>query len=135
MPEHLTAAITAVEDRRFEDHHGIDPRRIAGAMLANVRAGGIRQGGSTLTQQLVKNFFLTPERTLRRKITEAMMALMVEARYDKQQIFEAYLNEIYMGRRGSTSIHGVGEAARFFFGKRVSDLEIDESALTDDVSS
>jgi penicillin-binding protein 1B len=129
VPEHLTAAITAVEDRRFEEHHGIDPRRIAGAMLANLRAGGIRQGGSTLTQQLVKNFFLTPERTLRRKITEAMMALMVEARYDKDQILEAYLNEIYMGRRGSTSIHGVGEAARFFFGKRVSDLEIDESAL------
>lgn len=129
VPGHLTAAITAVEDRRFEEHHGIDPVRIAGAMLANLRAGGIRQGGSTLTQQLVKNFFLTPERTLRRKITEAMMALMVEARYDKDQILEAYLNEIYMGRRGSTSIHGVGEAARFFFGKRVSDLEIDESAL------
>ncbi|CAN0029111.1 unnamed protein product, partial [Discosporangium mesarthrocarpum] len=129
VPEHLTAAITAVEDRRFEEHHGIDPVRIAGAMLANLRAGGIRQGGSTLTQQLVKNFFLTPERTLRRKITEAMMALMVEARYGKDQILEAYLNEIYMGRRGSTSIHGVGEAARFFFGKGVSDLEIDESAL------
>ncbi|MEM9173898.1 MAG: PBP1A family penicillin-binding protein [Myxococcota bacterium] len=129
VPTHLTAAITAVEDRRFEEHHGIDPVRIAGAMLANLRAGGIRQGGSTLTQQLVKNFFLTPERTLRRKVTEAMMALMVEARYDKGQILEAYLNEIYMGRRGSTSIHGVGEAARFFFGKRVADLEIDESAL------
>ncbi len=129
VPSHLTDAITAVEDRRFQEHHGIDPVRIAGAMLANLRAGGIRQGGSTLTQQLVKNFFLTPERTLRRKVTEAMMALMVEARYEKDQILEAYLNEIYMGRRGSTSIHGVGEAARFFFGKRVSDLEIDESAL------
>ena len=81
-------------------------------MLANLRAGGIRQGGSTLTQQLVKNFFLTPERTYRRKVTEAMMALMVEARYEKEQILEAYLNEIYMGRRGSTSIHGVGEASR-----------------------
>ncbi|MCR9094545.1 MAG: PBP1A family penicillin-binding protein [bacterium] len=129
VPAHLTAAITAVEDRRFEEHHGVDPVRIAGAMLANLRAGGIRQGGSTLTQQLVKNFFLTPERTLRRKLTEAMMALMVEARYEKDQILEAYLNEIYMGRRGSTSIHGVGEAARFFFGKRVADLEIDESAV------
>ena len=129
VPDHLIAAIFAVEDRRFEKHHGIDPVRIAGAMLANLRAGGIRQGGSTLTQQLVKNFFLTPERTYRRKVTEAMMALMVEARYEKEQILEAYLNEIYMGRRGSTSIHGVGEASRFFFGKRAADLELDESAL------
>jgi penicillin-binding protein 1B len=129
VPEHLISAIYAVEDRRFEEHHGIDPRRIAGAMLANLRAGGIRQGGSTLTQQLVKNFFLTPERTLRRKLTEAVMALMVEARYTKPQILEAYLNEIYMGRRGSTAIHGVGEASRFFFGKRVADLAVDESAL------
>ena len=129
VPSHLVSAIYAVEDRRFEEHHGIDPVRIAGAMLANLRAGGIRQGGSTLTQQLVKNFFLTPERTIRRKLTEAMMALMVELRYGKDQILEAYLNEIYMGRRGSTAIHGVGEAARFFFGKRVADLEIDESAL------
>ncbi len=129
VPDHLMAAIYAVEDRRFEQHHGIDPRRIVGAMLANLRAGGIRQGGSTLTQQLVKNFFLTPERTLRRKLTEALMALMVEARYPKQQILEAYLNEIYMGRRGSTAIHGVGEAARFFFGKSVPDLAVDESAL------
>ncbi len=129
VPTSLVSAIYAVEDRRFEEHHGVDPRRIAGAMLANLRAGGIRQGGSTLTQQLVKNFFLTPERTLRRKLTEAVMALLVEARYSKPQILEAYLNEIYMGRRGSTAIHGVGEAARFFFGKRVADLSLDESAL------
>lgn len=129
VPDHLVAAIYAVEDRRFEEHHGVDPRRIVGAMLANLRAGGIRQGGSTLTQQLVKNFFLTPERTLRRKLTEAIVALIVEARYAKPQILEAYLNEIYMGRRGSTAIHGVGEAARFFFGKRVADLALDESAM------
>ena len=129
VPDHLIAAIYAVEDRRFLAHHGIDPRRIVGAMLANLRAGGIRQGGSTLTQQLVKNFFLTPERTLRRKVTEATMALLVEARYSKDQILEAYLNEIYMGRRGSTAIHGMGEAARFFFGKRVADLAVEESAL------
>ena len=129
VPSHLISAIYAVEDRRFEEHHGVDPRRIVGAMLANLRAGGIRQGGSTLTQQLVKNFFLTPERTLRRKITEAVMALIVEARYTKPQILEAYLNEIYMGRRGSTAIHGVGEASRFFFGKRVTDLAVEESAV------
>ncbi len=129
VPDHLIAAIYAIEDRRFEQHHGIDPRRIVGALLANLRAGGVSQGGSTLTQQLVKNFFLTPERTYRRKATEAVMALMVEARYSKPQILEAYLNEIYMGRRGSTAIHGVGEASRFFFGKRVTDLAVDESAV------
>ena len=129
VPDHLVDAIFAIEDRRFEEHNGVDLRRIAGALLANLRAGGIREGGSTLTQQLVKNFFLTPERTIRRKLTEAVMALLVEARYAKPQILEAYLNEIYMGRRGSTAIHGVGEASRFFFGKRVPDLSVEESAL------
>ncbi|MBK7949642.1 MAG: PBP1A family penicillin-binding protein [Deltaproteobacteria bacterium] len=129
VPPHLVDAIYAIEDRRFEEHNGVDLRRIAGALLANLRAGGIREGGSTLTQQLVKNFFLTPERTIERKLTEALMALIVEARYSKPQILEAYLNEIYMGRRGSTAIHGVGEASRFFFGKRVPDLSVDESAL------
>lgn len=129
VPDHLVDAIYAIEDRRFEEHNGVDLRRILGALLANLRAGGIREGGSTLTQQLVKNFFLTPERTIRRKLTEAVMALLVEARYSKPQILEAYLNEIYMGRRGSTAIHGVGEASRFFFGKRVPDLAVEESAL------
>ncbi len=129
VPDHLVDAIYAIEDRRFEEHNGVDLRRIAGALIANLRAGGIREGGSTLTQQLVKNFFLTPERTIRRKLTEAAMALLVEARYAKPQILEAYLNEIYMGRRGSTAIHGVGEASRFFFGKRVPDLSVEESAL------
>jgi len=129
VPRHLIDAILAVEDRRFEKHHGIDARRIAGAFLANLRAGRIEQGGSTLTQQLVKNFFLTPERTLRRKATEAMMALLVEARYDKPAILQAYLNEIYLGQRGGTAIHGVGEAAHFLFGKRASDLTLGESAL------
>jgi len=129
VPDHLVDAIYAIEDRRFEEHNGVDLRRIVGALLANLRAGGIREGGSTLTQQLVKNFFLTPERTIRRKLTEAVMALLVEARYSKPQILEAYLNEIYMGRRGSTAIHGVGEASRFFFGKRVPDLAVEESAL------
>lgn len=129
VPPYLTGAILAVEDRRFESHVGIDPVRIAGAMVANFRARGITQGGSTLTQQLVKNFFLTPERTLRRKLTEAVMALLVEVRYDKPAILQAYLNEIYLGQRGSTSVHGVGEASRFLFGKRAADLTVAESAL------
>ena len=110
VPEHLLGAILAVEDRRFETHHGIDPRRIVGALIANLRAGRIRQGGSTLTQQLVKNFFLTPDRTFTRKLQEAVLALLVEARYEKSEILESYLNEIYLGQRGSTAVHGVGQA-------------------------
>ena len=129
LPRHLSDAVLAVEDQRFESHHGVDLRRIAGAFVANVRAGGIRQGASTLTQQLVKNFFLTPEQTLRRKFTEAVMALLVEARYKKEAILESYLNEIYLGQRGSTEIHGVGEGASFYFGKRASELSVAESAL------
>jgi penicillin-binding protein 1B len=129
LPPHLVDAILSVEDQRFEAHPGIDLRRIGGALLANLRAGGIRQGGSTLTQQLVKNFFLTPERTLKRKVHEAVMAVLVELRYGKREILQAYLNEIYFGQRGSTEIHGVGEAALRFFGKRVQNLSLAESAL------
>lgn len=129
VPRHLIDAVLAVEDQRFEEHGGIDWIRVLGAAWANVRAGGIRQGGSTLTQQLVKNFFLTPDRTLERKLQEAVMAVIVEARFDKSAILEAYLNEIYLGQRGATSIHGVGEAARLYFGKPVRLLRVEESAL------
>jgi len=129
VPDHLIDAILAVEDQRFQSHPGIDVRRIGGAMLANLRAGRVAQGGSTLTQQLVKNFFLTPERTLKRKLQEAVMALLVEVRYDKAAILTAYLNEIYFGQRGSTAIHGVGEATRLYFGKQPRELQVEESAL------
>jgi penicillin-binding protein 1B len=129
LPPHMIDAVLAVEDQRFESHPGIDVRRIVGAMLANLRAGSIRQGGSTLTQQLVKNFFLTPERTLRRKAQEAIMSLLVEARYDKPAILESYLNEIYLGQRGATAVHGVGEAARLYFGKPASGLTVAEAGL------
>jgi penicillin-binding protein 1B len=129
VPQHLIDAVLAVEDQRFATHSGIDFRRIAGAMLANLRAGRVAQGGSTLTQQLVKNFFLTPERTWRRKVREACMAVIVEARYDKAAILESYLNEIYLGQRGATAVHGVGEAAHLYFGKSVSRLSIAEAGL------
>jgi len=129
LPSHLVDAIVAVEDQRFATHPGIDVRRIGGALLANLRAGSIRQGGSTLTQQLVKNFFLTPERTLKRKAQEAVMALLVELRYDKREILETYLNEIYLGQRGATAIHGVGEASLRFFGKPVRSIDLAEAAL------
>ncbi|MBW2231317.1 MAG: PBP1A family penicillin-binding protein [Deltaproteobacteria bacterium] len=129
LPRHLIAAVYAVEDRRFEEHHGVDLRRVMGAMLVNLRAGRIEQGASTLTQQLVKNFFLTPDRTFNRKLQEVVMALIVEARYEKAEILEAYLNEIYLGQRGATQVHGVGEAARLYFGKSAADLSVSESAL------
>lgn len=129
LPVHLIDAVYAVEDKRFEQHHGVDLRRVIGALLANLRAGRIQQGASTLTQQLVKNFFLTPERTFSRKIREALMALIVEARYEKHEILQAYLNEIYLGQRGATAVHGVGEAARMYFGKPAAELSVAESAL------
>jgi len=129
LPPALVDAILAIEDQRFPTHSGVDPRRIAGALLANLEAGGITQGGSTLTQQLVKNFFLAPERTLSRKLQEAVMALLVEWRYEKPAILEAYLNEIYLGQRGATAVHGMGQAARLYFGKRAADLELAECAL------
>jgi penicillin-binding protein 1B len=129
VPQHLVDAILAVEDQRFLGHSGIDLRRIAGAFWVNLRSGRVRQGGSTLTQQLVKNFFLTPERSLKRKLQEAAMALIVEARYEKEAILECYLNEIYLGQRGSTAIHGVGEASWFYFGKAVDYISLPESAL------
>ncbi len=129
VPAHLVEAVIAVEDQRFMTHPGIDWRRIGGALIANLKAGGITQGGSTLTQQLAKNFFLTPDRKLWRKVQEATMAVIMEARYDKELILEAYLNEIYLGQRGGTAIHGVGEGARLYFGKNVRDLALHESAL------
>ena len=128
VPRPLLEAIISVEDQRFDSHHGIDPLRIVGAFWANLRSGAITQGGSTLTQQLVKNFFLSPARTLSRKLQEAVMALIVELRYGKDEILECYLNEIYMGQRGSTEVHGVGEASRLYFGKSVRELTLAESA-------
>lgn len=128
VPRHLVDAIVAVEDQRFDSHLGIDPVRIVGAFWANLRSGSITQGGSTLTQQLVKNFFLTPERTLSRKLQEAALSVIVELRYAKNEILECYLNEIYMGQRGATEVHGVGEASRLYFGKPVRELSLAESA-------
>ena len=126
-PRSLVDAILVTEDRDFYRHSGVSVRRLFGALFATLR-GGMRQGGSTLTQQLVKNLYLSPERTVRRKAVEAVMATILDARYSKDEILEAYLNEIYLGRRGSIGITGVGEAARSYFGKEVSDLDLAESA-------
>jgi len=129
VPEHFIKAVLAAEDSRFYEHPGLDIRGILRALWTNVRHVAVKQGGSTITQQLAKNYFLTPERTLSRKITEAFMALTMEAMYDKDEILEIYLNEIYFGQKGTVAVHGVGEAARFYFGKPVSGLSINQSAV------
>ena len=129
VPQHLIDAVLAVEDKRFYDHHGLDPRRIAGALVANVQARGIAEGGSTITQQLAKNLFLSASRTPVRKLREAALSVTLELRHTKPEILEAYLNEIYLGRDGAAAIHGVGAAARYYFGKSVGQLNLSESAL------
>ena len=128
LPERLIHAVLAAEDSRFYTHHGLDLRGIARAFITNVRHLSVRQGGSTITQQLAKNFFLTPERTLRRKLKEGWLALVIEWGYVKDQILEMYLNEIYWGQNGSVSVNGVGEAADFYFGKSPEALSLGEAA-------
>ncbi|MGM0552922.1 MAG: penicillin-binding protein 1B [Pseudomonadota bacterium] len=129
VPRELVAALLAIEDRRFLSHRGIDPLGIARAAWANLRAGRTVQGGSTLTQQLVKNFYLTHEQTLARKLTEAVMALLLEHRYSKAEILEAYLNEVFLGQGGERAIHGFGQAARFYYQRPLNELRLDQLAL------
>lgn len=129
VPPLLPAAIKAVEDRKFDSHHGVDLEAIARALWANLRAGRVEQGGSTLTQQLVKSYFLDGRRTLARKLEEAMMALALEARYDKRDLMTAYINEIYLGQQGDRAIHGFGLASQFWFAKPLDELDLPELAL------
>jgi len=129
LPPKLVVALQAIEDRKFTAHHGIDLRGIARAAWVNLRAGKVVQGGSTLTQQLVKNFYLGSERTLSRKINEAIMSLLLEARYGKEEILEAYANEIYLGQDGNRAVHGFGLAAQFYFNKPPQELTVAESVL------
>lgn len=129
VPQHLQDAVIVTEDVRFWRHPGVDPFGIMRALFRNIRKGGVAEGASTLTQQLVKNYFLTHERTMRRKIIEVFMAVILDARYSKREILEAYLNDIYLGRNRSISILGVGEASRFYFGKPVSEIDLAEAAL------
>ncbi len=129
VPVSLTDALIAIEDRGFYRHHGVAPLAILRALWVNLRAGGVVQGGSTLTQQLVKNFFLTSERSLVRKINEAIMALLLELHYDKDEILEAYLNEVYLAQDGQRSIHGFGLASYFYFDRPLAELRVDQYAL------
>lgn len=129
IPPHLIAALLKVEDQRFFQHFGLDIGRIGAAAVANMKAGRVVQGGSTLTQQLAKNLFLSSKRSIVRKIREAAMAVALEMRYSKDEILEAYLNQVYLAQDGAVGIHGVGRAARHFFGKDVTTLDLSESAL------
>ncbi len=129
LPPHLVDAVLAIEDHRFFRHRGLDPVRIGGALVANLRAGRIVEGGSTVTQQLVKNRFLSRERRFSRKLREAAMALRLERRHAKARILETYLNEVYLGQRGGVAVHGVGAGARHHFRKPAGDLDVAESAL------
>ncbi|HYF86053.1 penicillin-binding protein 1A [Azospirillum sp.] len=125
LPPHLVDAVLAIEDRRFYGHFGIDPLGLARAVYVNWRSGRAVQGGSTITQQLAKNLFLTPEKSLKRKIQEAMLALWLESRFTKDQILTAYLNRVYLG----AGTFGVDAAARTYFGKPATEVDVRESAV------
>ncbi len=129
IPQTLAQAILSIEDRRFFEHRGLDIFGIGRAILRNAGDNEMGQGGSTITQQLVKNTYLSPEKTLKRKYAEAMLAFTLERRLSKEDIFALYCNEIYLGQRGSIGVRGVQQAAHIYFGKELKDLTLAESAL------
>nr|WP_240153066.1 penicillin-binding protein 1B [Photobacterium alginatilyticum] len=129
MPQPLIEALIATEDKEFYQHDGVSPTAIARAFVANLKAGRTVQGGSTLTQQLAKNLFLSSERSLWRKFKEAYMALIIDYRYSKDQILDAYLNQIYLAQNGAEAVHGFALGSRFYFGLPLSELRLDQQAL------
>ncbi len=128
LPRHVVDAVLAAEDARFFRHSGVAPLGIARAAWHDLRAREVRQGGSTITQQLVKNLWVGNRRTLGRKLREAVLAVLVEARFKKERVLEAYLNEIYWGSAGNANLHGIGAAARAYFGKDPAELTLAEAA-------
>ncbi|PKG35303.1 MULTISPECIES: penicillin-binding protein 1B [Psychrobacter] len=128
VPQPLIDALIATEDRGFYEHKGVSIRGIARAIINNF-SGGSRQGGSTITQQLIKNFYLNSDRTLKRKANEALMAVLLELHYSKDEILQTYLNEIYLGQNGNRSINGFGLAAQFYFNQPLNELRLDQQAL------
>lgn len=129
MPQLLVAGLQAVEDRNFKTHHGVDPLGLLRAVWTNLRGGELRQGGSTLTQQLVKNTLLTPAQTIERKLKEMGLALLLERRFDKKTILEAYLNRVVLGQSGDQPIQGFPAASEFYFGRNLEDLKAQDIAL------
>ena len=129
IPPQIVDAVLSIEDHRFYEHVGIDPRGILRAAFQNLKGGAVVQGGSTITQQLAKNLYYTQQRTYIRKLKEAFAALILEAKYSKQDILESYLNEIYLGQSGSVAVYGIGQAAQYYFGKSLSQLTVPEAAL------
>ena len=129
IPPRMVQAVLAIEDRRFFEHSGINYLRTAKCAVEDVLAHRMNCGGSTLTQQLARGFFLSPEKTYSRKIAEVMITFQLEARFNKQQIFEMYANQINLGQRGSFAINGFGEAAQAYFGKDLRQLELAECAM------
>jgi penicillin-binding protein 1B len=129
VPPLLVSGLQAVEDRDFKHHLGIDLGAIVRAAFANLRAGHTVQGGSTLTQQLVRNLFLSREQSLTRKVNEALMSLLLELHYSKGRILEAYVNDVFLGQQGGQAVHGFAAASEFYFGRRLEDLRPQEIAL------
>jgi len=129
IPQDMVNAVLAIEDRRFFQHSGVNYFRMAEAGWADLRSGRREQGGSTLTMQVARGFFLTPEKTIRRKLQEMLISSILEQKFTKKQIFELYANQIYMGQRGSFTISGLGEAAQAYFGKDLKNLSVAEAAL------
>lgn len=129
VPPEFILSLLATEDRKFLNHHGVNFISIARAVVVNFKAGRVVQGGSTITQQLVKNFYLTSDRTIERKLKEMVMAIMLEFHYEKHEILETYINEVYLGQAGNRAIHGFQLASKFYFGRPLQELNTHESAL------
>ena len=129
IPKVMVDSVLAIEDRKFFEHGGINWLSLIGSFVTDLRAEGKRRGGSTLTMQLSRGFFLTQQKTYRRKLTEMLIAIELEQKLNKQQIFELYANQVYLGQRGSFSINGFGEASRSYFGKDIKEITLPEAAM------
>ncbi len=129
LPKVMVDSVLAIEDRKFFEHGGINWLSLVGSFITDLRGAGRRRGGSTLTMQISRGFFLSPEKTVTRKLTEMLIAVELEQKFNKQQIFELYANQVYLGQRGSFSINGFGEAARSYFGKDIKEITLPEAAM------
>jgi penicillin-binding protein 1B len=129
LPKVMVDSVLAIEDRKFFEHGGINWLSLIGSFVTDLRSTGIRRGGSTITMQISRGFFLTPEKKITRKLTEMLIAIELEEKFNKQQIFELYANQVYLGQRGSFSINGFGEASRSYFGKSIKEITLPEAAM------